>query len=201
MIWPKIREVKEALTSFFTKPYTTAFPAHPYAGDEGYRGFPEYHEEDCIGCGACAQVCPSTAIEMADDLKTLKRSLTVNYFSCINCGQCVENCTTEKGIENKHTLYSFSSPDKEDQTHFNTVEKELVLCETCGEIIGCRDHLLFVKRQLGPKAFSHPNFLLETQRQFMDVPASAPKEKLRREDYIKEVCPKCRHKIVVKDEF
>jgi hydrogenase-4 component H len=201
MIWPKIREVKEALTSFFTKPYTSKFPAKAFEGDEGYRGFPKYFEEDCIGCGACAQVCPGTAIEMVDDVENKKRTLTVNYFSCMTCGQCEENCTTGKGIKNQYTLYSFSSPDKNDSTHFHSIEKELVLCESCGAVIACRDHLLYIKQKLGAKAFSHPNFLLETQRQFMDVPKSEIKEHLRREDYIKEVCPKCRHKIVVKDEF
>ncbi len=201
MIWPKIREVKEALTSFFTKPYTTKFPVKPYAGDTSYRGFPEYQEADCIGCGACAQVCPSTAIEMIDDEDKLTRTLTINYFSCINCGQCVENCTTEKGIKNRYDLYSFSSPEKKDADHFHSIEKELVRCEACGEIIGCRDHLLFIKQQLGPKAFSHPNFLLTTQRQFVEVEQSKIKGKIRREDYIKEVCPRCRHKTVVTDEF
>ncbi len=201
MKWPKIREVIEALTSFFTKPYTTSFPAKPYEGDVGYRGFPAYNETDCIGCGACAQVCPSTAIEIEDNLETKIRTLTINYFSCINCGQCVEHCTTEKGIENRYDLYSFSSPDKLDKEHFHSIEKEIVLCEACGEVIACRDHLIFITHQLGSKAFSHPNFLLETQKQFMDVKESKIKEKIRREDYIKEVCPKCRHKIVTADEF
>ena len=201
MIWPKIREVKEALTSFFTKPYTTSFPAKPYEGDEGYRGFPQYSEKDCIGCGACVQVCPGTAIEMSDDKETMKRTFTVNYFSCMTCGQCEENCTTGKGIKNQYTLHSFSSPDKKDPAHFHSIEKDIVLCEACGDVIGCQDHLLYIKRQLGPKAFSHPNFLLETQRQFVDVPKIGVKERLRREDYIKELCPKCRRKIVVKDEF
>lgn len=201
MIWPKVREVKEALTSFFTKPYTTKFPAGTYTGDEGFRGFPAYNEKDCIGCGACVQVCPSTAIEIKDDPVTKIRRLTVDYFSCTNCGQCQEKCTTETGIENKSELYSFSSPDKNDKAHFESIEKELVLCETCGAVIGPRAQLLYIKRQLGAKAFSHPNFLIETQRQFLDVGKSNVKEILRREDYIKEVCPKCRQKIVVKDEF
>ena len=201
MIWPKLREVKEALISFFSKPYTTSFPSKPYSGDVGYRGFPEYDEENCIGCGACALVCPSTAIEIKDDEKRCKRILTVNYFSCINCGQCAEHCTTQKGIENKHTRYSFSSPDKNDKAHFHSIEKEIVLCEVCGEVIACQDHLLFIKYRLGPKAFSHPNFLLETQKQFVKVKKSKVKSKIRREDYIKEVCPKCRRKIVTVDEF
>ncbi len=201
MIIPKIREIKEALISFFTKPYTTKFPATSFVPEEGYRGFPEYDVEMCIGCGACEQVCTASAIEITDNIIQKKRTLSVNYFSCVNCGQCEENCTTEKGIMNKNTLYSFSSPDKGASEHFNTIEKDLVICEACGEIIGCRDHLKYIKRKLGPKAFAHPNLLLNTQSEITELPSYSTKSILRREDYIKELCPKCRHKVVVKDEF
>jgi hypothetical protein len=35
----------------------------------------------------------------------------------------------------------------------------------------------------------------------MDVEPSYSKSRIRREDYIKEVCPKCRQKVVIADEF
>ncbi|MEJ2543207.1 MAG: hypothetical protein P8Y99_03990 [Calditrichaceae bacterium] len=34
---PKIREIKEALTSFFTAPYTTKFPATPYKPSDEFK--------------------------------------------------------------------------------------------------------------------------------------------------------------------
>jgi hydrogenase-4 component H len=80
-------------------------------------------------------------------------------------------------------------------------EKSLAICEACGAMIACDDHLSFVRDRLGAKAFANPNLLLATQQKFTELIPATIKDRLRREDYLKLVCPKCRHKIVVKDEF
>ena len=201
MFLPKLREIKEALTSLFTKPYTTKFPAGVYEPVKQFRGFPVYHEDDCIGCGACAEVCPADAITFEDSRETGMRVLTVDYGYCFNCGMCEENCTTTTGIQNHHDVYSCSSPEALDKSNVSTAEKELVFCEGCGAIIACRDHLTFTREQLGAKAFAHPTLMLDYQREFRDLPESSMKGDIRREDYMKELCPKCRHRIVVEDEF
>jgi formate hydrogenlyase subunit 6/NADH:ubiquinone oxidoreductase subunit I len=200
MYLPKIREIKEALTSFFSKPYTTRFPYVAYKAPEQFRGFPKYYEEFCVGCGACAQVCPPGAIKITDDKINLKRKLQIDYCSCINCGQCEEKCITQNGIKLSND-YSLAVTSVTAPEVYETIEKEIVLCEICGEVIACRDHLLWIKERLGAKAYAHPNFLLEIQKQFFEVEPSKPKSRIRREDYIKEVCPKCRQKVVVADEF
>ncbi|MGE5400185.1 MAG: 4Fe-4S dicluster domain-containing protein [Ignavibacteriales bacterium] len=200
MYLPKLREIKEALSSLFSAPYTTRFPAEPFIPQKEYRGFPRFNSKYCVGCGACAQVCPAGAIEVSDDRVNTTRTLRINYFSCIQCGQCQENCITEKGVRQTDE-YAVLATTLHSAEAFEAVTKELVLCDCCGEIIACRDHLMWVRDRLGAKAYSHPNFLLETQRLFSEVDSLKPKTRLRREDYIKEVCPKCRHKIVVADEF
>ena len=200
MYLPKVREVKEALISFFTPAYTTKFPKVSYEAPKEYRGKPKYYEEFCVGCGTCAQVCPPNAINIKDDKTNMTRTLQINYCSCINCGQCEENCITQKGIKCTNDYHLSVTTTKAPEV-FETINKELVICEICGETIACRDHLLFVKQRLGAKAYAHPNFLLETQKQFMDIETSHSKARIRREDYIKEVCAKCRQKVVIADEF
>jgi len=200
MYLPKIREIKEALTSLFTKPYTTKFPAGGFKPVDEFRGFPRYNNDFCVGCGTCAQVCPSGAITVDDDVQNMLRTLTVNYLSCIHCGQCNEKCITEKGIA-PTSEYSFSVMDKSAPEVLEKIEKKLVICECCGEIIACADHLKWVKERLGARAYAHPTLMLQTQKEFFELEPSRPKSKIRREDYMKLVCAKCRQKVVVADEF
>jgi hydrogenase-4 component H len=197
---PKLREIKEALTSFFSAPYTTKYPGGPAASFPSYRGLPKYDKDQCVGCGTCAQVCPSLAIQLADDAAARVRRLRVDYGSCIQCGQCQEKCITGKGIVNTGA-YSLALTDVAAPEAFESVEKELVICECCGAVIGCRDHLLWIKERLGAKAYGHPNLILATQRLLAEVEPSEPKSRLRREDQIKDACARCRQAVVTLDEF
>lgn len=197
---PKLREIREALTSFFSPPYTTKYPAGPAASFPSYRGFPKYDKDQCVGCGTCAQVCPSLAIQASDDLEARVRRLRVDYGSCIQCGQCQEKCITGKGIVNTNA-YSLSLADVAAPEAFEGVEKDLVVCECCGAVIGCLDHLRWIKDRLGAKAYGHPNLLLAAQGILTVVEPSEPRSRLRREDQIKVACAKCRQAIVTLDEF
>jgi formate hydrogenlyase subunit 6/NADH:ubiquinone oxidoreductase subunit I len=200
MYLPKIRELKEALTSLFTKPYTSKFPAGKYIPSEEYRGKPRFNPEYCVGCGTCAQVCPPGAITVSDSITDKTRALKISYYSCINCGQCEENCITGQGVKLTNE-YSFAVFTKDAPEMFESVSKDLVLCELCGDIIASTDHLKWIMNRMGAKAFAHPNMLLQLQREFIPVEPPVLKSRIRREDQLMEVCPKCRHKIVIEDEF
>ena len=200
MYLPKLREVKEALISFFSAPYTGKFPVGGHQPEPEFRGLPRYHEADCVGCGACAQVCPPQAITLIDDPAAGTRTLTVNYASCIHCGQCEEKCITGKGIL-LSTEYSLSVMDLKAPEMFETVVKKLAVCESCGRVVAPEDQLLWVKERLGAKAYAHPTLLLQAQRQIAAVEPTPVKARIRREDQVKFLCATCRHKVVVVDEF
>jgi hydrogenase-4 component H len=95
---PKLRELKEALNSLFTKPFTNMYPFRPIAVPDGFRGCPRYHEEDCIGCLACYEVCPAKAIDYLDDKANKSRVLYHHPEICVFCQQCQNACPTERGI-------------------------------------------------------------------------------------------------------
>ncbi|MEW6556768.1 MAG: 4Fe-4S binding protein, partial [Elusimicrobiota bacterium] len=76
MRYPKLRELKEAIKALIKGPYTTKFPFEPHTPFPRFRGKPVPDEKNCIGCGACAEVCPTRAIEVIDPDITLTRSPT-----------------------------------------------------------------------------------------------------------------------------
>ncbi len=47
----------------------------------------KYEPELCIGCGACADVCPHRVFEMNGDVAVLVRPT-----ACMECGACQLNC-------------------------------------------------------------------------------------------------------------
>ena len=84
---PKLREIKEALKSFFSPPYTGKFPYAPDKTFPGFRGKPEPDDAECIACGACAEVCPARAIEIRQNMsvKPPVREVIWHYDVCIFC--------------------------------------------------------------------------------------------------------------------
>ncbi|MBN1425362.1 4Fe-4S dicluster domain-containing protein [Candidatus Fermentibacteria bacterium] len=176
---------------------TVRFPAGAYEAPAGYRGTPRYDEATCIGCGACAQVCPAKAIEMIDDLAQSPpvRRFTIHYDVCIFCGHCELNCTTTTGIHNT-TEYDMTTFDR--ASLVSSVEKELVLCEGCGAVIAPREHILWSAEKLGAKQFANPTLALSSAGALGLVePASASVHPGLRPDSVRVLCARCRRTTVV----
>jgi hydrogenase-4 component H len=200
--WPKLRELAEAITSVVKGPYTHPFPAKPTPVPKTIRGVPIYHELDCVGCGACAEVCVARAIEERDvtleDGRQVRR-LILHYDNCVFCGECVRCCTTGKGITYSEE-YELSGLDREVMVH--TVDKELVECELCGSAIAPRDHLRWIYRRLGAHAYSNVTVSLIAQED-LGLRDKAPDDQrpLNRADLQRVLCPSCRRGVTLLDEW
>jgi len=60
---------------------------------QGFRGDPHVDQAKCIGCGACANVCPADAIEIVES--GTERVVRFMRKDCIFCASCQEVCPTE----------------------------------------------------------------------------------------------------------
>lgn len=197
---PKLREVAEAVRALVRGPVTTRFPFEPHDPPEGFRGKPRFHADDCIGCKACAEVCPAHAIEVHDELdrRPPVRRLELHYDRCIFCGHCELNCTTEKGVRLSKE-YDLACFDR--STCVETIENELVLCEACGALVGARKHLLWVAERLGAKRYANPTLILIADGEYglVEPDHREDDEHLRREDLMRVTCPRCRRTLVLQE--
>ncbi len=203
MRYPKLRELREAVKSLFSKPYTSRFPFEPCEPVDGFRGKPKYDTAFCVGCGACAEVCPGNAIKVVDppepvakDSAVPVRKMVCHYDDCNFCGNCEAHCITEKGIRLSKE-FDLALFDRKLATE--EVEKELVICDLCRSIITTRHHLQWLVGQLGTLAYGNPTLLLISQRELIPVESGTGGEALRRPDILKVLCPKCRHEVMLKD--
>jgi len=203
MKYPKIREVKEALVSLFTPAYTTKFPFEPHVPYENFRGKPVVDEKNCVGCETCANVCPPLAITFTDDKEKGIRTIRRDYGKCIFCGQCQEHCITQKGVILSDKIFDIANFDRSTVVEYQ--ERELVICKNCGAVITTKDHLQFMHKKLGPKAFSsiqNLNVLNEKLRLASKADADSEiKDGLKRKDMFNILCPNCLREVLVKYTF
>ncbi len=200
---PKIRELGEAIKALVKGPYTTKFPFEAPNIIPEFRGFPEYQDDGCVRCGACAEVCPARAIEVEEYEKDGKkfRVMRFRYDICLLCGQCGALCTTSEGIEytNKYAKNTLDISEV-----IQEVEDELILCEKCGKVISTKLHLEWISERLGEKAYANPTIVL-TKNIPMDVADEEKKSiepcEFNREDLYKVLCPDCRRAAWMKENF
>jgi len=88
MFWSKL---KEALICLRAGKVTLPYPLAPMEAPEGFRGRVTLDVSKCIGCGGCAEVCPTRLIKISDPSPE-KRILEFELERCVHCGRCEEVC-------------------------------------------------------------------------------------------------------------
>jgi len=196
---PKIRELGEAIKALIKGPYTVNFPQEPHVPYPSFRGLPKFNQERCVGCLACEQVCPAEAIahqdiveETSDGKKRGKRVLFHYTDTCIFCGQCEAACIADhEGIKSSKE-WDLAFFDRSQA--YETIEKELEFCESCGVVIGCTDHLVWVSERVGELSYGNPTLYLSRHKQLGLIGGDNREDhnKQKHSDRFKILCARCR---------
>jgi hydrogenase-4 component H len=192
---PKLRELREAVRSLLSRPYTSAFPKKPFQPHLNFRGQPKFNEQKCVGCLACEQVCPVGAIAHEDRLSAGEGMRTMIHYTdtCIFCGECEAACIADHQGIKLSTDWELSFFDRKTES-FETIEKELAVCEACGTIITGRDHLRWIAEKIGELTFSSPTLYLSRYKDIdlIDPNLLAAARDNGRSDRVKILCAPCR---------
>lgn len=187
------RILKQAVQAVFSPAFTTRFPAETFEPQDAFRGRPRFNADGCIGCGACSQVCPPKCIEVIDDLDSTppKRVLIQHLDACIVCGQCERYCPTQEGIHmtREWDFAGFGPGDFEER-----IEKELVMCEICGDLLAPADQLYWLAERLGPVSFANPTLAMFSGQRlgYVEQGVSNSSVTTLRSDRMAIQCPKCK---------
>ncbi len=115
---------RELLKNAASKPCTLIYPFEKIPPPEGLRGKHEYDPEKCIGCGLCARVCPSFAIELIGGPGPKCEGLKIDLGKCLFCQQCEEVCPRDALRLTKEYELAVIDKDKAVLVFERTPEKE-----------------------------------------------------------------------------
>ena len=127
-----ISELKEALVCLQAGQVTLGYPLQPHPAEENFRGKPVVDFARCIGCGACANVCPPRLI-LLEDVNSY-REVSFTLGRCTYCGSCRDVCPTQ-AIQ-MSAQFETATPDIDDMNIM--LRLKLITCRECGEVITTR---------------------------------------------------------------
>ena len=123
-------KLKEAILSLRPGRVTLKYPFAPHDPEGDFRGYPELDVDKCIGCGACAAVCPARLI-MIQDIDQNTRRMVRLLERCIFCGRCAEVCPEDAITMTKR--FELSS----DQGRKDMESEYLIFMATCKRCTRC----------------------------------------------------------------
>jgi len=138
-----ISELKEALVCLEAGQVTLKYPYAPHSPAANFRGKVEVDVAHCIGCGACANACPATLIDIKDAGEG--RTLFFELGRCTFCAACRDACP-QKAIT-LSSQFETATPNIAD-LQIRLVLK-LVHCRECGQVVNTRRAVDLVREQLG----------------------------------------------------
>lgn len=62
---------------------------------------------ECYGCELCAQICPTSVIEMQEDEEGFYYPHIVNLDKCIDCGKCIKVCPNKNRVVKPRPILNF----------------------------------------------------------------------------------------------
>jgi hydrogenase-4 component H len=123
-----LSKIKQAILCLLAGRATLPYPAEPHDPEGEFRGYPSIDVDKCIGCAACASVCPARLIRVTD-LDQTTRHITRLLERCIYCGRCAEVCPEDAiSMTKKYELSSDQA--RTDLTH--DCEVFMATCRRCG---------------------------------------------------------------------
>ena len=95
------------------------------------------------------------------------------------------------GVLGGSGVYDFPGLENE---RWERVEKELVLCEVCGEVLAPADQLAWLADRLGPVAFANPTLSMYSGMGlgYVEEGVKNPAVEILRQDRMAMQCPQCR---------
>ena len=188
------RVLRQAIVALFSRPVTTRFPAEPFEPISRFRDDLASIPTNASAAEPAPRSVPPKCIDVTDDPATSTRHLVQHLDQCIWCGQCERYCPTKGGIRmtNEWDCVGFKPEDFEERC-----DKEILLCEVCGEVLAPVDALRWLAERLGPMAFGNPTLMLASLRDLnlLDEGVKAPEgtpTAHRRGDRVALHCPRCR---------
>ncbi|MGA8943958.1 MAG: 4Fe-4S binding protein [Thermoactinomyces sp.] len=127
MLSSKLKEIVLCLKAGrVTLAYPFVSENEGHLGSPTFRGRPTIDGEKCLGCGACAQVCPPRLISLID--RNNERMLELDYSRCTYCGRCQDVCPT--GAASLTREFELATDTREDMKI--RILLSLEKCEACG---------------------------------------------------------------------